>query len=125
MLDLPVRTESGVEIIRPAAAYAQEKAAPKEARRPRGLGLAGRVLVITIGFVLLAMGLFYVTRLAAFRETWLHNKLASAETVVHAFDAGGTNEVPPELARKIARERRGQVDCDRDALGRADAQASR
>jgi signal transduction histidine kinase len=101
MLDLPVRTESGVEVIRPAAPYAQEKAAPKETRRPRGLGLAGRVLVITIGFVLLAMGLFYVTRLAAFRETWLHNKLASAETVVHAFDAGGTNEVPPELAGKI------------------------
>jgi signal transduction histidine kinase len=101
MLDWPVRTGSGAEITRPAAAYAQSDAAPAEARRPRGLGLAGRVLVITISFVLLAMTLFYVARLAAFRETWLHNKLASAETVVQAFDAGGATELPPELARKV------------------------
>ena len=101
MLDWPVRTGSGAEIAPPTAPFAEDQATPSGAARPRGLGLAGRVLVITIGFVLLAMALFYVTRIAAFRETWLHNKLASAETVVHAFDAGGTNEVPPELARKI------------------------
>ena len=64
------------------------KTSAPRGRAPRGLGLAGRVLVITIGFVLLAMALFYVARLAAFRETWLHNKLASAETAVQAFDAG-------------------------------------
>ena len=101
MLDLPVRTESGAEIAPAAAAFEKETTAPGATARPRGLGLAGRVLVITIGFVLMAMALFYVTRLAAFRETWLHNKLAAAETAVQAFDAGGPSEMPPELARKL------------------------
>ncbi len=101
MLDWPVRSERGTEIAPSAAAFAEDQAAPRRAQRPRGLGLAGRVLVITIGFVLMAMALFYVARLAAFRETWLHNKLASAETVVQAFDAGGATELPPELARKL------------------------
>ena len=94
MLDWPVRTESGAEIAPPAAAFAEDHAAPLEARRPRRLGLAGRVLVITIGFVLLAMALFYAARLAAFRETWLHNKFALADTVVQTFDAGGATELP-------------------------------
>jgi signal transduction histidine kinase len=101
MLDWPVRTGSGAEITRPALPHGQDQAAPKAARRTRGLGLAGRVLIITLGFVLLAMGLFYVTRLAAFRETWLHNKLASADTAVDAFGAGGTTEIAPELAQKL------------------------
>ena len=101
MLDWPVRTESRAEVVPSAATFAEGHAAPAIERRPRGLGLAGRVLVITISFVLLAMGLFYVARLATFRETWLHNKLASAETVVKAFDADGATEMPPELARKL------------------------
>ena len=98
MLDWPVRTGTAPRSRRLAAPFAERRSA---AAPLRGLGLAGRVLVVTIGFVLLAMALFYVARLAAFRETWLHNKLASAETVVQAFDAGGATELPPELARKI------------------------
>src|SRR5271165_677564 len=101
MLDLPVRRESGAEIAPAAAAFEKETTAPGATARPRGLGLAGRVLVITIGFVLLAMAMFYVSRLAAFRETWLHNKLASAQTVLEAFGAAGAQEVPPELSQKL------------------------
>jgi len=59
------------------------------------------VLVVTIGFALLAMGLFYVARLAAFRETWLHNKMTAAETAFEAFDAGGPEPLSPDLARKV------------------------
>jgi signal transduction histidine kinase len=47
------------------------------------------------------MALFYVTRLAAFRETWLHNKLAAAQTAYEAFDGGGAGELPADLSRKI------------------------
>ena len=101
MLDLPVRTENEVEIAGAALAFEKETMAPSAVPRNRGLGLAGRVLIITIGFVFIAMALFYVTRLASFRETWLHNKLAAAETAVQAFDAAGPSEVPPELARKL------------------------
>src|SRR5271165_4504668 len=100
MLDLPVRTERGAEAVGPASAFAEQRA-PRVVRQSRTLGLAGRVLAITIGFVLLAMALFLVTRLASFRETWLHNKLASAETAIRAFDAAGTSELPPELASKL------------------------
>ena len=71
------------------------------ARSRRGLGLAGRLLLVTIGFALLAMGLFYVARLAAFRETWLHGKVASAEAAFEAFDGGGPGGLPTELARKV------------------------
>ena len=99
MLDLPARRESASETAAAAAAFRPD--ASRTARRPHGLGLAGRVLVVTLGFVLAAMGLFYVTRLAAFRETWLHNKLASAQTAFEAFDAGGPNELSADLSRRI------------------------
>jgi signal transduction histidine kinase len=101
MLDLPARTESAALVAGPFATSAQEPTGSAETRWRHGLGLAGRVLVITIGFVLLALTLFYVTRLAAFRETWLHNKLAAAQTTVIAFDAGGSAPVAPELSRKL------------------------
>ena len=100
MLDLPAQRRNGGET-RAAVGALLPAAAPIDPSRLRGLGLAGRVLVVTLGFVLLAMGLFYVTRLAAFRETWLHNKLASAQTAFEAFDGGGPVELPPDIARKI------------------------
>jgi len=93
MLDLTARLEKAQENAASSAANA--------AHEPHGLGLAGRVLVVTLGFVLLAMGLFYVTRLAAFRETWLHNKLAAAHTTFQAFEAGGPSELPADLSHKI------------------------
>ena len=51
------------------------------------------MLAVTIGFVLLAMGLFYVTRLTAYREMLLHGKIAAAQTTV-------------ELSGRPARRRR-------------------
>jgi signal transduction histidine kinase len=103
MLDLPAQRKSAGEP-GPTAATAlppSAAAASVAARRIGGHGLAGRVLVVTLGFVLLAMGLFYATRLAAIREMWLHNKLVAAETAFEAFDGGGANELPPDLSRKI------------------------
>ena len=103
MLDLPAQRKivSQREPTAPAAPPPSAATAPLAAQRLRGPGLAGRVLVVTLGFVLLAMALFYATRLGAFRETWLHNKLAAAETAVEAFDGDGVNELPPDLSRKI------------------------
>jgi signal transduction histidine kinase len=99
MLDLPARRESASAM---ASAVASSSAATGAlSSRRRGFGLAGRVLVVTLGFVLVAMGLFYVTRLAAFRETWLHNKLAAAQTAFAVFDAGDADELPADLSRKI------------------------
>jgi hypothetical protein len=89
MLDLPARIQSGAEAPALAEALARHTKASGVALPWRGFGLAARVLAVTVSFVLLAMGLFYVTRLTVYRETWLHTKIASAQTAVEAFDAAG------------------------------------
>jgi signal transduction histidine kinase len=69
--------------------------------RRRSIGLAGRLLALVTGFVLLAIGFFYVTRLAAFRENWLRERLTAAHTAVVAFDAAGGQELSTNLTREI------------------------
>ncbi len=101
MLDLPAGNRASGWVADGTAAPVPDSTIAIAVRRRRRLGLAGRVLIVTIGFVFLAMGLFYVTRLAAFRETWLHNKLASAETAVDAFDVDGPNSLPPDLSHRL------------------------
>ncbi len=101
MLDLPARSQSGAETPALAEAFARRARITAAAAPWRGFGLAGRVLAVTLTFVLLAMGLFYVTRLSSYRENWLHAKIASAQTAIEAFDAAGP--VPPteDLSRRI------------------------
>ena len=82
-------------------AFALRALATDAARKTRGMGLAARVLMVTIGCVLVAIGLVYVTRLSAIRETWLHNKLVAAETAADVFDIGGPDKLPADLSRKI------------------------
>ena len=47
------------------------------------------------------MGLFYVTRLTAHREMWLHSKISWAQTAVEAFDLAGPKPPSPDLSRRI------------------------
>ena len=49
-------------------------------QRRRSIGIAGRLLLLTVGFVLVAMGLFYASRLTAYRENWLRDRLMVAHT---------------------------------------------
>jgi len=99
MLDRPVRPAIETEAAERAA---QPQATGKTllVRRLRAPGLAGRVLIVTIGAVMLALALFYLTRLAAYRETWLHNKLATADAVMQAFAPLGS-PLSDQLAQKI------------------------
>jgi signal transduction histidine kinase len=105
MLDLPARTQNGAETPALSQALAQTFARRAEASGValplRGFGLAARVLAVTLAFILLAMGLFYSTRLVAFREMWLHNKIAAAQTAVEAFNADGATPLPGDLSRRI------------------------
>jgi signal transduction histidine kinase len=71
------------------------------APRRRSIGVAGRLLLLTIGFVLLAMGLFYASRLTAYRENWLRDRLMVAHTAMMLFGETGEQPAPPELADKI------------------------
>ena len=101
MLDLTVQGQRGAEASAPGEALEQHAAAPGLGLPLHGLGLAARVLAVTIGFVFLAMGLFYVTRLTAHREMWLHRKIGAAQTTVEAFGLAGPNPPSQELSQKI------------------------
>ena len=57
--------------------------------------------MLTIGFVLLAMGLFYASRLTAYRESWLRDRLMVAHSAMMLFGGRATRALPPELAAKI------------------------
>lgn len=63
--------------------------------RPR-LGLAGRVLLLVIGFVMLAEVTIYVPSIANFRENWLRDRLSAASTAVLLLDATSA-QVPDRL----------------------------
>ena len=97
MLDLTARSEGGAN----APALTRQTSAPGLSLPLHGFGLAARVLAVTIGFVFLAMGLFYVTRLTAHREMWLHGKISGAQTTVDAFGLAGPTPPPQDLSQKI------------------------
>ena len=69
--------------------------------RPQAFGLAGRLLLLTIGFVLLTMGLWYSSRLAAYRDNWLRDRLMVAHTAMVLFGETGEDTLPKDLAMKI------------------------
>ncbi len=96
------RRPSIAKYARPIRARAEAvAAAPIALPRRAALGLAGRLLLLTIGFVLLAMGLFYATRLSAYRENWLRDRLMVAHTAMLVFGETGDETLPEELATKI------------------------
>src|ERR1700748_97537 len=101
MLDLPARSENRAEAQAISIALAKHASAPGLAMPLQSFGLAGRVLAVTIGFVFLAMGLFYVSRLTAHREMWLHSKINSAQPTVEAFGLAGPTPPSQDLAQKI------------------------
>src|ERR1700690_3751765 len=103
MLDVPARSDGGADAraLTFPDAIAKQASAPTLAPSFHGFGLAARVLAVTIGFVLLAMSLFYVTRLTAHREMWLHGKISAAQTTMEAFGIAGPTPPPQDLAQKI------------------------
>ena len=101
MLDVPARIERQANGVALAQAPPKQAGAAAGAPPFQGFGLAARVLAVTIGFVLLAMGLFYVTRLTAHREMLLHGKISAAETTVDAFGLAGPSPPPQDLSQKI------------------------
>src|ERR1700733_3712217 len=102
MLDLPARSEGGADALALTFPSAVAKQASASGLAPpfHGFGLAARVLAVTIGFVLLAMSLFYVTRVTAHREMLLHGKISAVQTTVDAFGLAGPTP-PQDLSQKI------------------------
>src|SRR5271165_2976252 len=63
------------------------------------LGLSGKLLVLTLLFVMIAEVLIYVPSIATFRRNWLNDRLAAAYTAALVLDAAP--EVPDSLAHQI------------------------
>src|SRR3981081_2636196 len=72
--------------------------ADASARKLR-LGLSGKLLVLTILFVMIAEVLIYVPSIATFRRNWLNDRRAAAYTAALVLEAAPG--VPDSLARQI------------------------
>jgi signal transduction histidine kinase len=68
--------------------------------RPR-LGLSGKLLVLTLLFVMIAEVLIYVPSIANFRLNWLHDRLSAAYTAALVFETAPSGMVPEAVARQI------------------------
>ncbi len=75
-------------------------ARPVTVRAPR-FGLSGKLLVLTILFVMIAEVLIYVPSVANFRVTWLKDRLATGYTAALVLDAAPNRMVPDSLAKQI------------------------
>jgi len=75
-------------------------ARPEPVRAPH-FGLSGKLLVLTILFVMIAEVLIYVPLVANFRVNWLKDRLASAYTAALVLDAAPNGMVSDSLAKQI------------------------
>src|ERR1700727_3354812 len=75
-------------------------ARPEPVRTPR-FGLSGKLLVLTILFVMIADGLIYVPSVANFRVMWLKDRLAAAYTAALVLDAAPNGVVSDALGKQI------------------------
>src|SRR5664279_3888523 len=74
---------------------------PEPAGSGLRLGLSGKLLVLTILFVMISEALIYVPSIANFRLSWLNDRLAAAHTAALVLDAAPSGMVPESLARQI------------------------
>ncbi len=65
------------------------------------VGLSGKLLMLTILFVLVAEILIYVPLIANYRVNWLNDRLAAAHTAALVLDAAPSGMVPETLAKQI------------------------
>src|ERR1700748_1815288 len=75
-------------------------ARPDAVRVPR-FGLSGKLLVLTILFVMIAEVLIYVPSVANFRVNWLKDRLGLAYTAALVLDAAPNGVVSDALAKQI------------------------
>ena len=80
-------------------AVTPEKPPSLTRRLSRRFGLSGRLLVLTILFVMIAEVLIYVPSIANYRLNWLRDKLSDAYTAALVLEA--TPEVPDHLTRQV------------------------
>jgi signal transduction histidine kinase len=90
------QTEPTSEPVAPAPPRENSAVSP----RPR-IGLSGKLLFLTVLFVMVAEILIYVPSIANFRLNWLNDRLAAAHTAALVLDAAPSGMVPESLAKQI------------------------
>jgi len=71
-------------------------------RLPAGLtGLSARLLVLTVGFVMLSEVLIFAPSIARFRQDWLQDRIAAAHLATLALEATPDNMVSEELKAEL------------------------
>src|SRR5947208_16147917 len=80
---------------------AMASSSPGAAARAFRLGLSGKLLLLTVLFVMMAEVLIYVPSIANFRLSWLRDRLAAAHTAALVLEAAPSGTVPESLARQI------------------------
>src|ERR1700745_2968791 len=75
----------------------------ERAGRPN-FGLSGKLLVLTLLFVMLAEVLIYGPSVANFRLNWLKDRLAAAHVAAMVLKAAPRDMVPQDLKREILGE---------------------
>ncbi len=88
----------------PAGSVSGELRSSEEVRKPqapRWGGLSGKLLLLTIVFVMLAEVFIYVPSVANFRNTWLKDRLTTAG--VAAAVLSETNTIAPRLQEELLR----------------------
>ncbi len=90
---------------------------------PARLGLSGKLLMLTILFVMIAEVLIYVPSIANFRLNWLNDRLAAAHTAALVLDAAPSGMVPDTPGAADPQQRRRPRGGDED--GHASAACSR
>jgi signal transduction histidine kinase len=73
---------------------------PRAMHGPR-VGLSGKLLFLTIVFVMVAEILIYVPSIANFRLNWLNDRLAAAHTAALVLEAAPSGMVPEALSKQI------------------------
>ena len=74
-----------------------------------GFGLAKRVLLLNIAFVMLAATMIYLPAISVYRENWLKNRLSAAYTAALVLEAAPSAMVPPDLSRQLLASVRARV----------------
>jgi signal transduction histidine kinase len=69
--------------------------------RATQLGLSGKLLLLTVPLVLIALLMIYVPAIANFRLNRLNDRIAAANTAALVLDAAPSGMVPDGLARQI------------------------
>ena len=84
----------------PVGASAIAPLAQKPRARP-GLGLSAKLLLLTVGFVMLAEVLIFVPSIASFRVSWLMERLQAAQIAALAAEAAPGGQIPPMLRDEL------------------------